>query len=265
MAFCRASASGLGVPPKPPRRPPLLLALAIVIAPAVAAASQPAHAAAETDVASCVHHFLNHRLNGIPFGVVGETELFLDVVHKELLLCAGSKLRQPPPAAAVVILRGNIAGAQEQGGGNPARCQFLIHFHRMFSSLVGLLSGRCVLPSADTCGGLGMANSPDARNVPTQKNAVFPTNGEANCAIAARLLQAPRKFCAPESKRRKDGGRPAKASLHQPGPARRQGQNDAGAFILAGNQINGCDFEEWLRIFYRRQAEEQRPLSVRCE
>ena len=55
------------------------------------------------------------------------------------------------------------------------------------------------------------------------------------------------------------------ALLHQPGLASRQGQNDAGASVFAGKQINGFDREEGLRIFNRGQAEEQRPLSVRRE
>jgi hypothetical protein len=47
-------------------------------------------------------------------------------------------------------------------------------------------------------GGLVMADSLGARNVPKRINAVFPTNGGTGCAIAARLIQSPRKFCALE-------------------------------------------------------------------
>jgi hypothetical protein len=48
-----------------------------------------------------------------------------------------------------------------------------------------------------------MVDSLDARNVPTREKRVFPTNGGTGCAIAARLLQAPRKFCALESRSEK--------------------------------------------------------------
>jgi hypothetical protein len=63
----------------------------------------------------------------------------------------------------------------------------------------------------------------------------------------------------------KNGERSVIASPHQPGLASRQGQNDAGASVFAGKQINGFDREKGLRIFNRGQAEDQRPLSIRRE
>jgi hypothetical protein len=95
-----------------------------------------AHAASHVGLPARFHHFLNQRLNRGPFSVVGEVEVFSDVVHHALSELGRVEVASRPvvagPAraaiarttrtAAVVILGEQTSAGQAQGGDHPKNC-----------------------------------------------------------------------------------------------------------------------------------------------
>jgi hypothetical protein len=85
------------------------------------------HAAAIVGFPARVHHFLNQRLNCRPFIVIGDVQIFSDLVHHVLPELGGIEVASwtavarasRSRTAAIVILRDQTSAAQPEGGSHP--------------------------------------------------------------------------------------------------------------------------------------------------
>jgi hypothetical protein len=120
---------------------------------------------------------LDQRLDRVPIGVVGKTEIIFDAIQHELLALRGIHIAESTTAAAATksastaaattaILSGNVADAQKESSDSTAHRKHFMYFHEFILLLfVSLKPGHHRVPDA--------AIAHDAIHIPITKTALF--------------------------------------------------------------------------------------------